>query len=155
VARNLESFRNGMRHSYVERRDVIYDYRFDDCYLDRLPDLAAETVRRNPSVIVSAPLPANLAGGEAGNHYDADRDGEQRWWNFETERLSGFEVDDQLVFGRLPNRALGVTMLPLSRPSKAVDMPDRGSYWGPGLNSPSCSTWPRQGRPSVRWSRRA
>ena len=34
-------------------------------------------------------------------------------------------------------------------------MPDRGSYWGPGLNSPSCSTWPRQGRPSVRWSRRA
>src|SRR5215510_14853957 len=72
-----------------------------------------------------------------------------------TERLSGFEVDDQLVFGRLPDRALGVTMLPLSRPSKAVDMPDRGSYWGPGLNSPSCSTWPRQGRPSVRWSRRA
>src|SRR5262245_24840067 len=46
-------------------------------------------------------------------------------------------------------------MLPLSRPSKAVDMPDRGSYWGPGLNNPSCSTWPRQGRPSVRWSRRA
>src|SRR5215510_1839547 len=46
-------------------------------------------------------------------------------------------------------------MLPLSRPSKAVDMPDRGSYWGPGPNSPSCSTWPRQGRPSVRWSRRA
>src|SRR6516164_8755649 len=72
-----------------------------------------------------------------------------------TERLSGFEVDDQLVFGRLPDRALGVTMLPLSRPSKAVDMPDRGSYCGPGLNSPSCSTWPRQGRPSVRWSRRA
>src|SRR6516165_4461548 len=72
-----------------------------------------------------------------------------------TERLSGFEVDDQLIFGRLPDRALGVTMLPLSRPSKAVDMPDRGSYWGPGLNSPSCSTWPRQGRPSVRWSRRA
>src|SRR6266705_2602660 len=34
-------------------------------------------------------------------------------------------------------------------------MPDRGSYWGPGLNSPFCSTWPRQGRPSVRWSRRA
>jgi len=25
VARNLESFRNGMRHSYVERRNVIYD----------------------------------------------------------------------------------------------------------------------------------
>src|SRR6516162_3467803 len=72
-----------------------------------------------------------------------------------TERLSGFEVDDQLVFGRLPDRALGGTMLPLSRPSKAVDMPDRGSYWGPGLNSPFCSTWPRRGRSSARWSRRA
>ena len=65
MARNLESFRNGMRHSYVERRNVIYDYRFDDCYLDRLPDLAAETVRRNPSVIVSAPFPANLAAKQA------------------------------------------------------------------------------------------
>src|SRR5438128_12534721 len=42
-------------------------------------------------------------------------------------RLGGFEIDDQLVFGRLPDRALGVTMLPLSRPSKAVDMPDRGT----------------------------
>jgi hypothetical protein len=38
-------------------------------------------------------------------------------------RLGGFEIDDKLVFGRLPDRALGVTMLPLSRPSKAVDMP--------------------------------
>src|SRR5262249_59169991 len=74
---------------------------------------------------------------------------------FRDRPFSGFEVDDQLVFGRLPERALGVTMLPLSRPSKAMDMPDRGSYWGPGPNSPSCSTWPRQGRPSVRWSRRA
>src|SRR5262249_36670092 len=46
-------------------------------------------------------------------------------------------------------------MLPLSRPSKAVDMPDRGSYWGPGLNSPFCSTWPRRGRSAARWSRRA
>jgi len=40
-------------------------------------------------------------------------------------------------------------------PSKAVDMPDRGGYWGPGLNNPFCSTWPRQGRSSARWSRRA
>src|SRR5258708_36619818 len=34
-------------------------------------------------------------------------------------------------------------------------MPDRGSYWGPVPNSPFCSTWPRQGRSSVKWSRRA
>src|SRR5215468_7630690 len=46
-------------------------------------------------------------------------------------------------------------MLPLSGPSKAVDMPDRGSYCGPGPNSPFCSTRPRRGRSSARWSRRA
>src|SRR6266478_4359777 len=34
-------------------------------------------------------------------------------------------------------------------------MPDRGSYRGPGPNSPFCSTCPRQGRSSARWSRRA
>src|SRR6516164_3129491 len=46
-------------------------------------------------------------------------------------------------------------MLPLSGPSKAVDMPDRGSYCGPGPNSPFCSMRPRRGRSSARWSRRA
>src|SRR5262249_9317464 len=43
----------------------------------------------------------------------------------------------------------------ISRHSKAVDMPDRGGYCGPGLNSPFCSTRPRRGRSSARWSRRA
>src|SRR5512133_1214433 len=46
-------------------------------------------------------------------------------------------------------------MLPLSRHSKAVDMPDRGGYCGPGPNSPFCPTRPRRGRSSARWSRRA
>src|SRR5262245_39077284 len=54
-----------------------------------------------------------------------------------------------------PIGASGVTMLPLSRLSKTVDMPDRGSYCGPGPNSPFCSTRPRRGRSSARWSRRA
>src|SRR5262249_38325735 len=31
----------------------------------------------------------------------------------------------------------------------------RGSYCGPGPNSPFCSTRPRRGRSSARWSRRA
>src|SRR5262249_16418778 len=56
-------------------------------------------------------------------------------WRAALMEFGGLEIDDQLVFGRLPDRALGVTMLPLSRPSKAVAMPDRGIYWGPGLNS--------------------
>src|SRR5262249_25331089 len=46
-------------------------------------------------------------------------------------------------------------MLPLSRHSKAVDMPDRGGYCGPGPNSPFCPTRPRRGRSSARWRRRA
>src|SRR5262245_35916360 len=46
-----------------------------------------------------------------------------------------------------------VTMLPLSRTSKAMDMPDQGSYCGPGPNSPFCSMRPRRGRSSARWSR--
>src|SRR5258706_2565839 len=41
-------------------------------------------------------------------------------------------------------------MLPLSRPSKAVDMPDQGSYCGPGPNSPFCSMRPRRGRSPAR-----
>jgi hypothetical protein len=33
------------------------EYRYADGFIDRLPDLAAELVRLNPKVIVSAPLP--------------------------------------------------------------------------------------------------
>src|SRR5258708_32512973 len=69
-------------------------------------------------------------------------------------RLGGFKVDDQLIFEPV---ALGVTMLRLIEAFKGggVDTPDRGNCAGPGLNSPFCSTWPRQGRPSARWRRRA
>jgi putative tryptophan/tyrosine transport system substrate-binding protein len=66
VTRYLATFRDGMRQlGYVEGRNIHYNYRFDDGYLDRLTALAAETVRRNPSLIVSAPLPANLAVKQA------------------------------------------------------------------------------------------
>jgi putative tryptophan/tyrosine transport system substrate-binding protein len=52
VARYLATFRDGMRQlGYVEGRNIHYDYRFDDGYLDRLTALAAETVRRNPKIV--------------------------------------------------------------------------------------------------------
>jgi hypothetical protein len=38
--------------------------------------------------------------------------GEQCRWNFETERLRGFQVDNQLVFGRCLHRQIG-WLLPL------------------------------------------
>jgi putative ABC transport system substrate-binding protein len=56
------AFRDGLRQlGYVEDRNVRFAYRFGDGVLERLPQLAAELVALNPSVIVSGPLPANLA----------------------------------------------------------------------------------------------
>ena len=46
---------------YVEGRNIRFEYRFADGVIERLPELATELVRLNPSVIVSGPLPANLA----------------------------------------------------------------------------------------------
>jgi putative ABC transport system substrate-binding protein len=66
LTEELEAFRNSMRSlGYVENRDVRFEYRFGDGYLDRLPGLAAELVGLNPSVIVSSPVPANMAVAKA------------------------------------------------------------------------------------------
>ena len=46
---------------YIEGRNCSFEFRYADGFLDRLPGLAEELVRLNPGVIVSAPLPANLA----------------------------------------------------------------------------------------------
>ena len=46
---------------YVEGSNIRFVYRFADGFLDRLPGLAAELVQLNPRIIVSAPMPANLA----------------------------------------------------------------------------------------------
>jgi putative ABC transport system substrate-binding protein len=57
-----EVFRAAMRSlGYIEGRNVRYEYRFADGFLDRLPALAEEMVRLKPAVIVSAPVPANIA----------------------------------------------------------------------------------------------
>jgi putative tryptophan/tyrosine transport system substrate-binding protein len=62
TAKDYEAFRNDMRQlGYVEGRNIRYEYRFADGYLDRLPHLAEEMVRLNPTIIVSAPMPANVA----------------------------------------------------------------------------------------------
>jgi putative ABC transport system substrate-binding protein len=57
-----EAFRGGMTAlGYVEGRNVRYESRFADGQIDRLPGLAEELVRLSPTVIVSAPLPSNIA----------------------------------------------------------------------------------------------
>ena len=62
----LDAFRNGMRElGYIDGISIRYEYRSADGHLDRLPDLATDLVRIKPDVIVSAPLPANIALHEA------------------------------------------------------------------------------------------
>src|SRR5712691_8321308 len=67
-ARNLKAFRDGMHAlGRDEGRNIRFEYRFADGYLDRLPGLAAELIFLKPSVIVSSPLPANLAARRTTN----------------------------------------------------------------------------------------
>jgi putative ABC transport system substrate-binding protein len=58
----LNAFRDGLKQlGYIEGRNIRFQYRFADGVIERLPELAAELVALNPNVIVSGPLPANLA----------------------------------------------------------------------------------------------
>lgn len=66
TSRQFGAFRAAMRQfGHVEGSNIHFVYRFADGFLDRLPGLAAELVRLNPRLIVSAPVPANLAARNA------------------------------------------------------------------------------------------
>jgi putative ABC transport system substrate-binding protein len=66
TASRYDAFRAALRAlGYVEGVNIRFEYRYADGFLDRLPVLAAELVRLQPSLIVSAPLPANLAASKA------------------------------------------------------------------------------------------
>ena len=66
LKQEIDAFRDGLRNlGHIEGRNVRFEYRLADGYLDRLPTLAAELVRLNPNVIVSSPVPANLAIAKA------------------------------------------------------------------------------------------
>jgi len=66
LKREIDAFRDGLRNlDHVEGRDVRFEYRFANGDLEKLPVLAAELVRLNPNVIVSSPVPANLAIAKA------------------------------------------------------------------------------------------
>jgi putative ABC transport system substrate-binding protein len=63
--RNFGAFQAGMGQlGYVDGQNIRYEYRFGED-MERLPALAAELVARRPNVIVSAPLPANVAAKQA------------------------------------------------------------------------------------------
>jgi putative ABC transport system substrate-binding protein len=62
----IEAFRQGLSElGWVERRNIVIDYRFAEGRLDRLPDLAAELVQLKVDVIVAAPTPPAVAAKNA------------------------------------------------------------------------------------------
>jgi putative tryptophan/tyrosine transport system substrate-binding protein len=62
MATRHDALRAGLRElGYVDGRNIRFEYRYADGFLDRLTSLAAELVRLNPRIIVSAPMPANVA----------------------------------------------------------------------------------------------
>jgi len=66
MADRYDAFRAGLRElGYVEGVNIRLEYRYADGFINRLPALAAELVLLQPRLIVSAPVPANLAASKA------------------------------------------------------------------------------------------
>ena len=62
----LEAFRQGLRElGWVERQNIVINYRFAEYKYDRLPDLAAELVRLKVDIIVAPATPAAAAAKNA------------------------------------------------------------------------------------------
>jgi putative ABC transport system substrate-binding protein len=65
-ANNLEAFRKGLSEAgYVEGRDVEIELRFAQNEMQRLPEFAAELVRRQVAVIVATGSPATVSAAKA------------------------------------------------------------------------------------------
>jgi len=62
----LDAFREGLRRAgYVEGQSIEYEYRWADNRLERLPELAADLVRRNVDILVTYGTPGVTAARQA------------------------------------------------------------------------------------------
>jgi putative ABC transport system substrate-binding protein len=65
-APRVDAFRAGLRDlGYVEGKNIVIEFRFAEGKYDRLPELAAELVRRKVDVIVTHSAPGALAAKQA------------------------------------------------------------------------------------------
>ncbi len=65
-AKRVESLRAGLRDlGYVEGKNIVFEFRWAEGKMDRLPDLAAELVRLKVDVLVTAGTPGALAAKQA------------------------------------------------------------------------------------------
>jgi putative tryptophan/tyrosine transport system substrate-binding protein len=66
IEERLRAFRQGLKDTgYVERENVAIEYRWAENQVDRLPELAAELVRRQVAAFVTTGGPAGLLAAKA------------------------------------------------------------------------------------------
>jgi putative ABC transport system substrate-binding protein len=66
MASRLEAFRQGLKDTgYVEGENVAIEYRWAENQIDRLPELAAELVRRQVAVLVTTGGPSSAFAAKA------------------------------------------------------------------------------------------